>query len=58
MLGALPSVLVPTFGRSTVSCATFVPSAELLALKVFWMSTTKTSVSVPLIPACWLPPVP
>ena len=58
MEGALPSVFVPTLGRSMLSCATVLPLAELLPLNVFWMSTTKTSVSVPLMPACALPDVP
>lgn len=54
----MPSVLVPTLGRSASLCATSLPLAELFALNVSWTSTTNTSVSVPLIPACALPSLP
>ncbi|CAM5723908.1 hypothetical protein SALBM311S_04229 [Streptomyces alboniger] len=54
----MPSVLVPTFGRSASSWATSLPLAELFALNVSSMSNTNTSVSVPLTPTCALPALP
>src|SRR5499426_4511959 len=56
-VGAAP-VLALTLGRPLPPLETRWPEADALAWKSLIRSTTKTSVSVPLIPACGLPDVP
>src|SRR5581483_2606961 len=57
ILGWVPAV-AETLGSEPPPLETCLPSAEAFEAKSLIMSTTKTRVSLPLMPACALPLVP